>query len=288
MKNHRRAILIAPVPLWVLVAVVVAAAAITLAVGYVAWGDRETVIAAPPASDDATTTPPADEASDPVIDPEPEDWRDAEYRKIGQLRAGLSLAWFEHLLGPPMFVTPSQDRMFTQYLYRGRDHWVQAIADNDGSVRLMTITSCDEQFRPTFAGELGSIPNMGGIILHQTRFDEVPASPPTRVRYATSIATANSYYFDEYYLGNPGNYKTYFVGITDACPWLAPARTEIPLFERGVEYAADDPDVIAFRAEAIANTYGETDIFFQEEVLASFQIGADRILTRTAPAYPDE
>ena len=46
-----------------------------------------------------------------------------------------------------------------------------------------------------------------------------------------------------------------------------------------------DPAVQAFRANAVANTYGETGVHFDERMLESFQIGATRILVRTAPPY---
>ena len=144
------------------------------------------------------------------------EWRQQEYGKIAQLRGGLTLERFRELLGVPMFVTSSKDGQIpTEYLFHGRDYWVQALADTLGTVQLMTVTSCDDHFQPRVGGFTGSNPSLQPIVLNQTRLNQSGPSPG-RLRYFTSLATSNSYYYDEYYMGNPGNYKTYFVGLNDA------------------------------------------------------------------------
>jgi hypothetical protein len=155
----------------------------------------------------------------------------------------------------------------------------------------MAITSCQTDFQPRFDGVDGSVPQLGKLVLNQTHMDEVSAMPTT-IRYFTSGATANSYYYDEYYLGNPGHYKTYFVGINDACPISSSIdQTRFSLFGLSLANVRFDPSnesVRAFRSEAVANTYAETGIFFDPLLLDSFKPGADRILTRTAPPLPAE
>ncbi len=102
----------------------------------------------------------------------------------------------------------------------------------------------------------------------------------------TSGATANSYYYDEYYFGNPGLYKTYFVGINDACPYKATNDLRLPFLTSAYTKATfrpEDQAVKAFRADAVANTYAETGPSADQHALEAFQIGASRILTRTAP-----
>jgi hypothetical protein len=213
------------------------------------------------------------------------DWRDAEFSKLDQLKGGLSLQRFEEVLGTPLFVTRSRDGGFTQSLFRGRGYWVQAVSDNAGEVQLMAVTSCDDGFRPHFIGVTTARPSLATIVLNETRFDQT-GTTPTKVRYFTSGATANSFYYDEYYLGNPGLYKTYFVGINDACPFanLNGADSLFVLKDyRDVPYDSSDTNITTFRANAVANTYGETAAFADPAALKSFQIGADRILTRTAP-----
>jgi hypothetical protein len=223
------------------------------------------------------------------------DWRQAEYAKIARLSGGLSLSHFEDVLGVPLFTTHSGDRRFTQYLFRGRDYWVQALADDQETVVFMAVTSCAADFNPRFGGVRGASPAFDNVVLNQTPLDQTGANMPSGLRYFTSGATANSYYFDEYYFGNPGYYKTYFVGINDACP-AEILRSELTLPFTSGEYAnlnvqfaqsrLDDAVVRDFRAAAIANTYGETGVAGAAgEAIAAFQIGPDRILTRTAPPY---
>ena len=55
---------------------------------------------------------------------------------------------------------------------------------------------------------------------------------------------------------------------------------------RDRDFDASDNLVRTFRSRAIANTYAETGPFADPDGVTAFQIGADRILTRTAPAFP--
>ena len=114
-------------------------------------------------------------------------------RKIAQLRGGLTLERFRELLGVPMFVTSSKDGQITEYLFHGRDYWVQALADTLGTVQLMTVTSCDDHFQPRVGSFTGSNPSLQPIVLDQTRLNQSGPSPG-RLRYFTSLATSNSYY----------------------------------------------------------------------------------------------
>jgi hypothetical protein len=144
------------------------------------------------------------------------DSREAEYAKLAQLRGGLTLEYFRQILGVPLFVTHSRDGAFVQYLFRGRDYWVQAVSDTSAeSVLLVAITSCNPDFQPAF--------QVGGndIVLKRSRLADLPA--PQTLRYFTSGATANSFYYDQAYYGNPGLYKTYFLGVNDACGPAPPA-----------------------------------------------------------------
>jgi hypothetical protein len=214
-------------------------------------------------------------------------WRQEEYRKIGSLAAGISSEKVKETLGSPLFVRKSQDGSLTESSFRGRDYWVQTISDLSGTVRLLAITACNLDFKP----EIDSL--VGRIVLNESRFDSTNGAP-SGIRYGLSGATANSFFYDEYYLGNPGFYKTYLVGIDDACPAVAnyaedlAAQGELPFIIRNLRqadpYSADNQVVAAFRANSVINTYAETDVFTKpDQLLSSFQIGVDRILIRTAP-----
>jgi hypothetical protein len=262
--------LTAPTPIWVtLVSVAAAAGAVLL--GREFWGN------------DRAPAPLAAVAPTTVATLTADDVRQAEYRTLDKLRGGMALSYFQELLGAPMFVTLGRSGPFTQSLFRGHDYWLQAVSDDGGNVQLMALTACDPDLHPIYEGRKGAYPRFDTITLNTTHLDEA-GPPPITVRYFTG-GTSNSYYYDEYYFGNPGLYKTYFLGVNDACA-LPPADVRRPIATANYEdrpYDPSDSIVANFRAAAIANTYAETGPFFDDSVLQSFQIGADRILTRTAP-----
>jgi len=200
----------------------------------------------------------------------------------------MTFDYFRDVLGTPMFASKSRDGRFTQSLFQGRDYWVQAVTDAAGTVELMAVSSCDLDFRPRFDGVSGAIPSLGTIVLNETHLDQVGAQP-SKLHYSVG-ASANTHFYDEYSFGNPGNYKTYFVGIDDACPSADTAADVVAGFGtsdyREKDFDPSDDVVRTFRTRAVANTYGETGPFADPDAVSAFQIGADRILTRTAPPFP--
>ena len=219
-------------------------------------------------------------------------WRDHEYDKISELRAGITVERFKEILGSPLFVRENVDGSLTESSFKGRDYWVQAVHDPTGTVQMYSVTACDVEFTPTF--EVSAI--TGGfwqVTLNRGYLDDVPETP-TRMQYIWSVATTNQNFWDEYYLGNPGFYKTYYVGINDACPTAslgvdALFRNELFLSYEPVEYF-EHHGVREFRSTSIPNMYGEVAPFVSEGLpgiydgdgnLSGFQVGVDRILTRT-------
>jgi hypothetical protein len=110
-------------------------------------------------------------------------------------------------------------------------------------------------------------------------------------------ATANAHFYDVYYGGNPGNYKTFAWGFDDAClnlpSWTtytshALARS-MPYGDR---YQGDPRDagreLKTFRSRIPVNTYAESaPTAGFADATAAFQVGVDRILIRTVtfPSY---
>ncbi|OGT25361.1 MAG: hypothetical protein A2Z17_04745 [Gammaproteobacteria bacterium RBG_16_66_13] len=54
-------------------------------------------------------------------------WRQYEYDKIAELRAGISVERFEELLGSALFVRRNAAGSLTESSFKGRDYWVQAV-----------------------------------------------------------------------------------------------------------------------------------------------------------------
>lgn len=203
-------------------------------------------------------------------------WRRDEYQKLKQLFAGMSIAKFEDVLGSPTFVQKKQ--VYSEGVFKGRHYWVQAIYDGQGTVALFAVTSTAPNFNPWFVTEVGT------ATLNKSTFSST-SSPPRKVRYFASGATANSYFFDEYFLGNPSRYKTYLLGINDVGP--RNPEDALPFVSQNYrDRAFDSADVLVseFRNKAIINSYAETsphhdvDSILEED----YQIGANRIDIREA------
>jgi hypothetical protein len=160
---------------------------------------------------------------------------------------------------------------------------VQAISKGE-TVQLFTVTVCDRTLHPSFPGSPGTSIRLGistFLYLHL---------PDAKARYNYSGATANSNFIDALGFGNPGNYKTYFWGLDDACPdW--PTEEDRLVTEgamRWTKYSdryvgrASRTVVRTFRRYAVLNTYGEAGVFVDVRPIEKrFQIGVDRILVRT-------
>jgi hypothetical protein len=154
------------------------------------------------------------------------DWRPAEYGQLEALRAGYTLAEFEHVLGTPLFSRPAAPAL-TENIFHGRDYWAQAITNRSATVVVYAVTSCSTNFTPTFHVPIPSQDGKGtsSVTLNRTRFTEVlPAREEERVHadYNTG-ASADQWYLDKYYgAANPGFYKSYAWGLNDACPdWFS-------------------------------------------------------------------
>lgn len=221
-------------------------------------------------------------------------WREAEYAKLQTLKAGFSNGKFTEVLGSPLFRRPARKGKLVENTYRGRDFWVQTVEDPTGRVVLYAITSCSWEFKPNFE-IIGQNPHiqLNVSTLGDARADEA--------HYFSSPATANSYYFDEYYGGNPSNYQTFVWGLNDACPdWFDETKRRFsgkdpsPM-RPGLKYPDGDSYkgpirkrekwISRFRSTAIVNTFAQTAPgVYLKDVLPSFQVGVDRILVRTV--YP--
>ena len=210
-------------------------------------------------------------------------WRAHEYDKLESLHAGFSLAKFEEVLGSPTFVRGRGQ--LQESIFQGRGYWVQAIVDSSGTVGLYAVTACNG-FKPSFDTVVGT------VTLNETTLTNASAFDPKYLRYFLSGATANSYFYDEYSSGNPTDYKTFYFGLNDACQDIRRERevqflVENRLFGSNEVWAMNTELIDDFRSIAVMNTFAETAPFWPSSWDSSknswldFQVGADRLLTRT-------
>lgn len=223
------------------------------------------------------------------------DWRDQEYEKLRSLHAGYTRAKFESVLGEPVFDRPAANGKFREQTFRRREYWVQTISNEGGSVVLYAVTACDHEFQPTFpvTGGRRSGAQDVAVTLNSSKFSEI-APDHALLDYEGTAATSNSRFYEIQSSGNPSNYKTFVWGINDVCPdffnEVYPAiyeRSGIrPESHRTPTYTGDlakaPPWVGRVRTSLSVNTYAETaPLFDLRRLPEAFQVGADRILTRT-------
>lgn len=215
-------------------------------------------------------------------------WRNGEYTKLTGLRAGFDVAMFDQSLGAPAFKT--QKKGHSERIYRGREYWVQTVAKASGEVLMYSVTSCSDQFRPKFP-----IGSEYALALRETPVGEVVTRDGqfSDIDYFIPGATASLSIVEFFYGGNPGEYKSWAWGINDACGDFYDSYDtlfELPdVWEQfGGDYEgqlSEAPKVISeIRSEFPANLYAEVGpmVEFEQITDLGFQIGADRIRTRTA------
>jgi hypothetical protein len=217
-------------------------------------------------------------------------WKDDQYKKLEGLRAGFFLGAFDDSLGTPVFVR--QRGQLREQTYRGRDFWVQAVSGPDAVVRLYSVLSCDEGFRPTFRVTGGSGGGLADarVTLQSSNADSVlEGGVSPRLNVFISGATANTRFLDIWSGGNPSHYQTFAWGYTDACgelPWpieeLQGLSFKVLTYRGSAEKAP--PRTRELNAFPV-NTYAEAaPTVSLDNARGRFQIGPDRILIRTT--YP--
>lgn len=151
-------------------------------------------------------------------------WKEVEQRKIDELAPTQTVSFFSSLLGEPNVKTVLDD--ITRYVYKERGYWVEVFSDRHDIVQMFDITACgDEGFYPRIKNN----PVGGELIIGKSKMIDTTGSEPwvwngansaLKVHYFQRGATAPSYYYDEYYGGNPSNYQTVFTGHNELCGYL--------------------------------------------------------------------
>lgn len=220
------------------------------------------------------------------------DWRDQEYEKLKSLHAGYTRAKFQSVLGEPVFDRRSRDGRFREQTFRRPEYCVQTVSTRSGMVVVYSITACGHHFRPTFNIPGGANRDEPGaqVELNVSTLASVvrPRYEP-RLDYYGTAATGNSRFQEIFDAGNPSNYKTFVWGINDVCPdWfdeVYPTLTEraggaVLIFKGQLSGAPGWAGMV--RNESAVNTDAETaPLFDLSQLHGAFQVGADRILTRT-------
>jgi hypothetical protein len=234
-------------------------------------------------------------------------WREREYAKLRSLHAGYTFGRFKAELGAPVFSRRNARFHLREDTFRGHGYWVQTVTQADGTVLSYAVTSCDPDFRPKFV-ITGSGPSSrepdANVVLNDSTFRGVlgrQLDPEVRAHYFLG-ATADTYFYDEFYGANPGFYQTYVWGLNDACPSFGqeldrvarkvgyPKLKPRPGTSYGTSYngpvAKSGDWAMRFRGVARVNTYMETaPVASYNDINRAFHVGVDRLLTRTTGQF---
>lgn len=187
-------------------------------------------------------------------------WRGVEQSKLDKLAPTQTHAYFKSVLGEPN--TKERRGEFAVYTYRERAYWVEAFVDNDDVVQAMDVTACgDEGFYP----KISNNPMGANIItLGKTKMSEAaPGQSPLKTHYYHKLATAPSYYYDEYYNNASGSYQTMFVGHNEMCGYLVlPEDIRTSLTDISGSMSLNDEQKNRFRKGTVINTFAVTSPAF--------------------------
>jgi hypothetical protein len=242
-------------------------------------------------------------------------WRDREYERIDSIRSGMSIGKITEILGQPLFVRRNLAAELVESTFSRRGYWVQTLHNEVGATELIAITSCD----PTFKPRINSV--IGPIVLNESSYADSVKSKfgeslkPLSYRYFLGN-TRPSYLYDEYSFGNPGLYKTFIVGINDACPTVAMNIHESGIYDSiwcdtparaysrpdraatvearnqrldetmrfGLDESCFDAQALsAFRSHSVVNTYAEATGGFLLGKSGWLHIGVDRYQSLSVP-----
>lgn len=200
-----------------------------------------------------------------------------EEKVINKLSVFVNIDQFKKLLGVPIYINKAQDKSnLLEYIFFRKKYWIQAITDDIGSVQFYAITSCKNNFKPKITNPMKQSES---LVLNGSTYRDIQ-STGLPSHYFISGATANSYVFEEESLGNPGNYLTVFWGINDACP-VNGNYFEYADFNDN-EGNVNEKKYSDFRNNTKINTFAVSSLLVDvEKILSNFQIGIDRVQTRT-------
>jgi len=148
---------------------------------------------------DATTP----SAADPLVE---------KVAAVESLRPLMTLTQFESRLGTATLKKAlpagTVEHVFVDPLY-----YVQAITDAD-VVMFFAVTTRSEAFSPRMGSDF-NFPEAGpnSVVLGQQSFADA-MDPPQGVHLAVGVHDFS--YFEVYYMGNPGNYLTYVLGLNES------------------------------------------------------------------------
>jgi len=194
------------------------------------------------------------------------------YKKLSLLTPNVNISNFIGQLGKPSIT--HQNKETKEFIFVDKYFYVQAITDLKDMVTLYSVTSRAEDFKPKFKIPGYDPKNKESyIILNESTFsdvfekiekykgDDYGIEDTINPMCYTYLGAHRFVYFEGTYLGNAGNYQSFYIGLNDAGYWKYDENIEMP----GPFSIKNINDCLTvsenFRKKQIVNTYVETTRF---------------------------
>jgi hypothetical protein len=209
-----------------------------------------------------------------------------EYEMLRELGAGMSVEYFDEVLGPPSMtweasIGIASEELGTARTYIESEFLVRTLADSSGQTIMYLVFTCNNEFQPSFVSPLFST-----VTLWSTPLDQADESdrPPEVVGHI-DLATASTpiVYAEAGTVDASGatRYRAYGYGVSAACTSADSLQTPTGAPLDGYWGAPQDaPESIKqFRSSAQPNFYVET--------AGGWPLYEENLLLSTAPARVD-
>ncbi|RPE39717.1 hypothetical protein EDD90_2734 [Streptomyces sp. Ag109_O5-1] len=238
------------------------------------------------------------------------DWKEGEYARLRNLRAGYTYEKFEEQLGRPSYRAiqdvrlpslpgspglPTISGKIIESVFQRRGYWVDTKSDSSGTVFAYAVTACQEDFRPTFPVENGSGPKSSRIVLNQSVMSEAYGSSTGTLKIFTPDGTTINYVFETEDPSDASGFRGYAWGLNDECQnwrdkkgkypnwndWYAShARGGTTPQHNGIltpDFSALNKNGRDLASRSVINTYAETANYTSWDIYPD-QIGVSRLV----------
>jgi len=183
---------------------------------------------------------------------------------VEKLVPGTDISYYINKFGQPLFINVGDKTEKKEWVFVNEFFYLDVVTDLDNQVVYFAVTTRDKTFNPTFrtAGYPNNSPSFK-VTLGSTRFSDLPTTPE---QISGCVGARRFFYHELHYLGNPGHYKTYGVGINDAgilseedAIWdFLIENSEYCTFVNERSPSLENESFLTARKNSIINTYFET------------------------------
>lgn len=190
---------------------------------------------------------------------------------LNAIYTGSSIRYIESVFGVPIQESHSDDGKVNEYIYSFKKFYLQVVYDDKNKVILYSVTSKDKNFHP-------KIPYLGSTL--GNNFDSYGKD----IQDFESGYSSKFYQYKEvHYLGNPGNYRHFYLAYNPAGIEYADLNA-LPDLHNDNNFPPKKADLDHFRQNNTPNTFAIGDIMGSPKGPELYYgIGIDYYVARDIP-----